>query len=45
MIVIVKICYHLICIPLPPVDEQCLKYCCDNILEQISKFVYLKMNL
>ena len=42
---IVRICYHLICTPLPPVNEQCLKYCCDNILEQISKFTHYKLLL
>ena len=42
---IVRICYHLICTPLPPVNEQCLKYCCDNILEQISKFIHYKLLL
>ena len=42
---LIKICYHLICTPLPPVDEQCFKYCCDNILEQISKFIHYKLLL
>ena len=45
-IVIVKIGYLFNMHPPPPsVDEQCLKYCCDHILEQISKFIHYKLLL